>query len=114
MVEFAELGIGRPAECRPSSQDGAAEVRHRGCGSRRTARPAGMTTERAVIRDIGPHPPGNRLVFGQYRYGRVVAVQPLGGRHMMAISSISGLSVALHVPTQSARVEVSSSIPSRA
>jgi hypothetical protein len=47
-------------------------------------RPGLALAERSVVADIGPQPAGDRLALGQDRHGRVVAVQPLGGKDMAA------------------------------
>jgi hypothetical protein len=85
IVEFGEPGIGvglqNPSPARKmaprmfaAAVAGVKEQRHRRV----------MTTERPVVVDISPQPPGDGLVLGQHRHRRVVAVQPVGGQHMAA------------------------------
>src|SRR5437660_3830670 len=114
VVEVIEAGIGvglqdsGPAREMPARMLAAAVARIEKHGGRRIVAAKGP-----VIPDIGPQPPGHGLVFGQYRHGRIVTVDPVGGHDMRRISSTSGANVALQAPTQSANVDTSSSMPSR-
>ena len=40
--------------------------------------------ERPVVADIGPQPPDARPALGQHRHRGVVAMQSLGGQHVLA------------------------------
>ena len=71
--------------------------------------------ERPIVPDISPYSANDCLVFGQHRHGRVVAMQAFGGEHVMADQVNERCQARrAQAPTQSARVDTSSSMPSRA
>src|SRR6516162_8647523 len=105
-VGLKKPGIGSEMLPRVLAVAVAGIVEHRGRGCR--------PGERPIIANIGPHPPVTVLPLA--RTGTVLSspcsrAAPSTWRR---ISSTSGASAAVHAPTQSAMVETSRSMPSRA
>jgi hypothetical protein len=70
--------------------------------------------ERAVVADDRPQPALPGLAFRQHRHRRLVGMERAAARTCASIGLVTGCKDAATAPTQSAKVETSRSMPSRA
>ena len=113
MVEIVEPGIGvclqdpaiareMPGGVRTTAVAGGVEQGGGGC----------RATKWPIVAHVGPEPADRRPGFGQHRHRGVVAVDAHGDENVAADQLHRGASAAVQAPTQSAKVETSSAMPS--